>query len=146
MPSGVVDNTYYYANPAMPIATGDYGSGVILPSSEAHFFDFIQSHVYNNSSGINATFPSASSGIDFASGLLRTYGESPPSGSHNGFYYAGLSGPFSKYGTVPPVTDFSVFNPYIHHSGVGGNPLLIHYVSDYIVSSPYNPYSLARFV
>ncbi len=150
MPSGVVGDTYYYEHPAMPLASGEYGSGVILPSAEAHFFDFRQAHVYNNGSGINSIFPSvssfgeAASGLA-ASGLIQTYAESPSGASHSGFYYDGLSGPFSNYGTVPATTDFGIFNSYIHNSGIAGGPLLIPYISDYIIHPAYDPYSILRY-
>ncbi len=145
MPSGVVGDTYYYEHPAMPLASGEYGSGVILPSAEAHFFDFRQAHVYNNSDGINAIFPSVVSGVASESGLIQTYAESPSGASHSGFYYDGLSGPFSNYGTVPATTDFGIFNSYIHNSGIAGGPLLIPYISDYIIHPAYDPYSILRY-
>jgi hypothetical protein len=169
MPAGVVDDTYYYENPAMPLVSGDYGSGVILPSSEAHFYDFAQAHAHNYGSGINVAFPnpfSSNSADQFSedwwnvSGLLRTYPEEAVvkdekfwrghpvlsagdrGGGHSGvFYYVGLRGQFSNLGTVVPISDFNIFNQYIHHArDVNGSVTFIPYVSDYIVSVAYNPY------
>ena len=174
MPAGVVDDTYYYENPAMPLASGDYGSGVILPSSEAHFYDLAQAHAHNSGSGINAVFPNpagATSADKFsedwwnASGLLRTYPEEAVDkdtlfwrthpvlstgnlgDGHSGvFYYVGLRGQFSNLGTVVPVSDFNSFNSYIHHvHDANDAATFIPYVSDYTVSVAYNPYGPIRY-
>ena len=176
MPTGVVDDTYYYENPAMPLASGDYGSGVILPSSEAHFYDLAQAHAHNDGRGINAVFPNPSSSNSAdkfsedwwdVSGLLRTYPEEEPEkdeefwrthlvlsrgdpgGGHSGVcYYVGLRGQFSNLGIsgVVPVSDFNIFNQYIHHvSDINGVAIFIPYISDYTVSVAYNPYGSIRY-
>lgn len=174
MPAGVVDDTYYYENPAMPLASGDYGSGVILPSSEAHFYDLAQAHAHNDGRGINAVFPNplgVNSEDKFSedwwnvSGLLRTYPEEAvekdtlfwrthpvlsagdSGGGHSGvFYYVGLRGQFSNLGTVVPISDFNIFNQYIHHvRDVNGSVTSIPYTSDFTVSVAYNPYGLIQY-
>ena len=162
------DDTYHWNNPCLPLGEDQWGigSGVILPSSESNFFDFRQAHHYNNGSGINVYFPHPSDGkfsdeYWAASGLIKTDGEVPAenpdlnhwktygvltgasAAGHTGvFYYNGFEGKFNKHGTVPPTTDFNVFNPYVHHYDLDtGGPIFIPYVSDYIVSTAYVPYS-----
>jgi hypothetical protein len=176
------DDHYYYSNPSLPLPTGDYGSDVILPSAEAHFYDVSQAHAHNDGSGINVTFPNPSGdgkpGSKFSedwwnvSGLLRTYPEEvasldgkpvdkdtlfwrthpilsigDPGDGHTGtFYYVGLRGEFSNTGVVEPISDFNIFNHYIHHIlDSDGNVIFIPYVSDYIVSTGYVPYKSKRY-
>jgi hypothetical protein len=164
---------YYYSNPSLPLPTGDYGSGVILPSAEALFYDFRQAHTYHNGSGINVTFPNPSGKSESkfsedwwnVSGLLRTYpaesvdkdalfwrthpilSSGSLGGGHSGiFYYVGLRGEFSNSGSVEPVSDFNIFNHYIHHIRDSSDDVIfIPYVSDYIVSTGYVPYSVTRY-
>ena len=64
--------------PELPLTSGQkvqLPSG-LLPSGEANYFDFAQSH-NSNGSGINSMFPSPPSFIvtgDGQSGVYRTYG------------------------------------------------------------------------
>jgi hypothetical protein len=137
--------------------------------SQAH------AHNDGDGSGINVTFPNPSGdgqpGGKFSedwwnvSGLLRTYPAEEvdtdvlfwrthpvlsignPGGGHSGiFYYVGLRGNFSNTGVIEPISDFNIFNHYIHHIlDSDGNVIFIPYVSDYIVSNGYDPYSVTRY-
>ena len=122
----------------------------VLPSSEAHFFDTQQMHTNNDGSGINFSFPNPSDFTD-DSGLLRTYGpdiraeQEHQSGIFN---FNGLVSLFHTTGTVPAVTDFNIFNPFIlHEPQLKPNsktkelgPFFVPYVSDYIINDPFFPY------
>ena len=52
------DDTYHWNNPCLPLGEDQWGigSGVMLPSSAAHFYDTRQAHEYHNGSGIIVYF------------------------------------------------------------------------------------------
>ena len=125
----------------------------LLPLGEANFFDTSQLHVNNSNLGINQTFPSPDSfDIDQPgqSGLYVTNPENPDlvvgeNGSE--FQPVGLVSQFSNgYASLlNGITDFTIFNPYIHYYGIPAPgtsvsldssplPIRIPYISDYEVS------------
>jgi len=125
----------------------------MLPSGEANFFDAAQYHKHNGGDGINATFPSPDSfKVDQPgqSGLYVTNPENPDlvvgeNGSE--FEPNGLVNQFSNgYASrLNGITDFTIFNTYIHHYGIPAPattvnlnpppiPIRIPYISDYEVS------------
>ncbi|MDB4641265.1 hypothetical protein OAF28_01000 [Akkermansiaceae bacterium] len=125
----------------------------VLPSGEANFFDAAQYHKHNGGDGINATFPSPDSfKVDQPgqSGLYVTNPENPDlvvgeNGSE--FEPSGLVNQFSNgYASrLSGITDFTIFNPYIHYYAVPAPatsisldppplPIRIPYISDYEVS------------
>jgi hypothetical protein len=129
----------------------------IMPSSEMHFFDASQSHIFGQdlaiNTGINATFPSPP---DFQeeSGVLKTYGPSTHTLSDETkqtgvFHYNGLTGIFSNASTSKEnsITDFTIYNAYIHHERyqISDNKditVAIPYMSTFTVSIQYDPYGL----
>ena len=119
------------------------GSGQVLPSGESNFYDYSQDHSYNNGSGINVNFPSPSTFID-ASGTIRTYAPSGNVVDTSGIFAAsGLQTSFSNSmdAALSGITDFTIFNNYIHHTtGVNSLPVQIPYLSDYTISNGFNPY------
>lgn len=145
----------------LPLTSGQkqLPSGALLPSGEANFFDFSQSHENNSGSGINSLYPNPSGGIFTEeywniSGIYKTYPEN--SGltvvdTSGIFHYNGLSGVFSNGPQTRSsgINDFVIFNPYIHYySQVGVAPtfasaaIKIPFVSDYRIAYTFNPYSL----
>ena len=162
-----LDESFLKANPwnGAPRGVGVSGELIpVMPSSEAHFFDFSQSHeeiqkLANGPSGINFLFPYPSSLTPAiaetafstewwaVSGSLKTFGPDSgllikPNPDESGiFHFNGPSGLFSLTGIKPPKIDFKIFQPYIHH-GVPPEEdrLEIPFVSDYTISSPYYPY------
>lgn len=119
------------------------GSGQVLPSGESNFYDYSQDHSYNDGSGINVNFPSPSNFID-ASGTIRTYPSSGVAVETSGIFAAsGLQTSFSNSidAALSGITDFTIFNNYIHHTtGVNSLPVQIPYLSDYTISTGFNPY------
>lgn len=129
-------------------------SGALLPSGEAGFFDFRQDYSARNGQGINTDYPNpffSGSG----NGLIAT---SPPVSGHTtggvngigsgelGFLsYNNVSGLFSNAvgSLVSGITDFTIFNPYIHYygaqtrnvRGIETVPVAIPYLSDYTAIS-----------
>lgn len=98
-------------------------SGVI-PSGEANFYDFYQSHIYHKGSGINVYYPhpTGKTPLEFdpISGIIRTYP------SDNGKYsyaesgilnYSNLSSIFSNAIAISGnnIQSFNISNPYIHY-------------------------------
>lgn len=120
-------------------------SGAVLPSGEANYYDFSQSHEYHDGSGINATYPSPDTFVD-ESGVIKTYAPdgSPYEGS-SVFSIVANSGTFSNASgiNIQSITDFTIFNPYIHFlpDQTGSGEILIPYISDYNIAKPFNPYN-----
>ena len=56
-------------------------------------------------------------------------------------HYYGAVGRFSSAIFTNQITDFAIFNPYVHHETFRGKPIYIPYVSSYRVSSPHLAYS-----
>jgi len=127
-------------------------SGMLLPSGEASFYDLSQNHD-SDGSGINASFPNPtfSDGYWDESGIFKTYG--PNTGltvKQSGlFNYDGLSGVFSNGPATREsgITDFTLFNPYIHYQSrsTPNNisttvPVKIPFISDYTISITYDVY------
>ena len=144
----------------------------ILPSGEANFYDVRQTHF--KGSGINQPFPfpntltkdqfkyvSGNYPSDFSddywddSGVIRTYagsGEISVNALESGiFSKEGENSPFSNGNIIKQtqISDFAIFNGYIHHERFPGNStkdfdkkdlLIIPYISDYDVSIDWNPY------
>jgi len=121
------------------------GSGQVLPSGESNFYDYSQDHSYNDGSGINVNFPSPSNFID-ASGTIRTYAPSGNVIETSGIFAANeLKTSFSNSmdAALSGITDFTIFNDYIHHTtGVDSVSIQIPYLSDYTISSGFNPYGI----
>tara|TARA_R110002096_G_scaffold119004_2_gene257656 strand:- start:1598 stop:2002 length:405 start_codon:yes stop_codon:yes gene_type:complete len=121
------------------------GSGQVLPSGESNFYDYSQDHSYNDGSGINVNFPSPSNFID-ASGTIRTYAPSGNVIDTSGIFAAsGLKTSFSNSmdAALSGITDFTIFNKYIHHTtGVNSLPVQIPYLQDYTISNGFNPYGI----
>jgi len=140
--------------------------GMLLPSGEENFFDQSQDRSYHDGSGIDVPFPRSGwadpSGFG---GLLQTYptdsgiatsGENYI-GSGDIFNPYGLSGLFSNADpslVLSGITDFTIFNPYIHYYSQqasptavssGGLPVFIPYISDYTVSYPYDVYNTGNY-
>ena len=119
------------------------GSGQVLPSGESNFYDYSQDRSYNNGSGINVNFPSPSNFID-ASGTIRTYPPNVNVVETSGIFAAdNLKTAFSNSldTVLSGITDFTIFNNYIHHTtGVNNTPIQIPYLSDYTISTGFNPY------
>jgi len=120
-------------------------SGAVIPSGEANFYDLSQSHENAGSSGINATYPSPSTFVE-ESGALKTYRpEGSPTDTSSIFNYGTSGSQFSNAGTIDTysITDFSIFNDYIHYAtGINGEAIIIPYVSTYTISPPIEPYPL----
>lgn len=140
-------------------------SGALLPSGEANFFDFRQDRSYHGGSGINDPFPW--SGF-YGSGYTLLNGRPPASGDvASGINFIGsgqqgiltynnVSGLFSNAPAtlISGITDFTIFNPYIHYyptppqqnvNGPVSDPVLIPYISDYTVVSGFDIYSLINY-
>jgi len=130
-----------------PLTSGQKAlpSGAVFPSGEANFYDFSQSHEYNGTSGINATYPSTDT-FDPSGAALATYGADGTVADKSGiFNMEDLSSRFSNAnsGEFDTIDDFTTFNSYIHfQSGVGGTAAKIPYISTYNVSTIFDPYSL----
>jgi hypothetical protein len=133
-------------------------SGAVMPSGESVFYDFKQS-----AAPLNETFPSPN---DFAeeSGTLKTYprnttltqaGAQMPVaiGGITDSILApyGLSTPFSNSLSGGGITDFKIFNPYIHYYPDAGAPppmpgqepnvaVYITYALSYERASSWEPY------
>lgn len=156
--------------PLSPTARQQLVSGV-LPSGESNGFDFRQ-----HGSGINSPYPYPNqntpdelAGItksDFpdqfsdawwqASGALKTYG--PDEGTlvdserESGiFHFKQLLSGFSSTSGVGQsgITDFTIFNPYIHHqrlpaNATQGDLIEIPFVSTYRTSIDFNAYNGSR--
>lgn len=127
-------------------------SGALLPSGEANFFDFRQDRSNRNGQGIDTDYPNP-----FFAGSGRALLATNPTlsgiitsgliggGEQGIFSYNNLSGQFSNAvgSLVSGITDFTIFNPYIHYYGVQvrnvrGNeiiPVTIPYLSDYTATS-----------
>lgn len=163
--------------PLLPLSSGQQAPPVsgVLPSGEAHFFDYRQDRSVNptvrsdNGSGINYPFPHPNpdtpnqekflsrenpSGLDDkftkewwdASGILKTYPESPNSGFYDSAYKSTI---FSPTGDKVPfsngrdikftqIDDFAVFNHYVHHyrlNSPSAPPITIPYISQYFIST-----------
>ncbi len=138
--------------------------GALLPSGESNFFDYRQDYSARNGQGINTDYPSpffAGSG----NGLIAT---NPPisglttggvngigSGEQGFLTYNGVSGLFSNAvgSLVSGITDFTIFNPYIHYYGVPIRnvrgletmPVTIPYLSDYTVASGFDIYNSINY-
>ena len=96
-------------------------------------------------SGIYKTF-----GADYENVSIKDRQKPPPSI----FHFKELPGDedvtygeFSNTGIKPAVTDFYIFNTYMHHGHDYGDRFLaepfqleIPYVSDYLIATPYYPY------
>ena len=129
-------------------------SGALLPSGESNFFDFRQDYSVRNGQGINTDYPNPFFGGS-GNELLAT---NPPASGHTtggvngigsgelGFLsYNNVSGLFSNAvgSLVSGITDFTIFNPYIHYYGVQVRnvrgvetvPVTIPYLSDYTAIS-----------
>jgi len=156
---------YRYCDPATPLSEeflkANFVSGVVMPSSEAHFFDYSQHHENilgaNGPSGINFPFPSPSSVSAVAdspyspewwavSGLYKTFGadvDTTLNAEQTGiFHFDGSVGQFSNRGTKYVAIDFNLFQPFIHHGHDSQPPVyfVVPYVSDYVIATPYYPY------
>jgi hypothetical protein len=132
-------------------------SGALLPSGEANFFDFRQDYSVRNGQGINTDYPNpfftgsgsaliatkpSDSGID----RITTTGVNLIGSGEKGILtYNNVSGLFSNAvgSLVSGITDFTIFNPYIHYYGVQTRnvrgvetvPVTIPYLSDYTAIS-----------
>jgi hypothetical protein len=90
---------------------------IILPSSEANFFDTAQYH--SKGSGINASYPNPSgadkkmSGAYKPSGIYVTYSSSASSGDVAVFSSNELDTAFSNAEFI--INNFQSFNEYIHY-------------------------------
>ena len=137
-------------------------ASAIMPSSEMHFFDVSQSHIRQGTNhlsvneGINANYPDPSifytvdprtgetttvDGSEFfeESGILKTFPPDIESVEKSGvFHYNKLQGAFSNAPASrdDSITDFTIFNHYIHHHG----QVSIPYLSTYTATIMYNPY------
>lgn len=121
----------------------------VMPSSEMHFFDVSQSHKLNNNLGINAKYtdpsifrvedPRTGKTTEQESGVFKTY-ESDLEGIEKSgvFHYNKLQGAFSNAPITRyySITDFTIFNHYIHHHGQVSIPYLSTY-SATVLSNPY---------
>jgi len=153
---------YHYCNPATPLSEGflkeNFTSGVVMPSSEAHFFDYSQHRdvLSEQGSGLNWLFPSPSSVLAVSdvryspewwaeSGVYKTFGadvDTTLNVDQTGiFHFNGFVGQFTNSGTKDVAMDFNLFQPFVHH-GHDKDPKKteIPYVSDYIIATPYYPY------
>ena len=122
-------------------------SGMILPSGEANFYDFAQSHEYNSGSGINYPFGAGPDVPASDSGLLATYGpDGQPVDTKSVIAADKLNLPNSNAQDVvaDQITDFTIFNNYIHYDGTGSgnNAITIPFLSTYTLSSGFDPYSI----
>lgn len=184
-PIKVVKGKVEYDNPELPLDeaflkanpwNGDvHGVGIsgtltpVMPSSEAAFFDFTQSHAHiqhvaKGPSGINYFFPFPSSisqvaGSPFSdewwgvSGVFKTYPPDSglliqPNEDDSGiFHFNGQSGLFSLTGVKPPKIDFNLFSPFIHHGHDGNKEerTEVPFISDYTISLPRFPYPYGNF-
>lgn len=125
----------------------------ILPSGQENYFDTIQDPDNNAGFPINAFYPSpASNGTFTGTGLLATYaptgypqeiqyrlGQLKESGILN-FYELFSLFSNSQLAALYQVSDFNIFNPYVHYYSNESLPVLIPYVSDYEIVSPISPY------
>lgn len=129
--------------------------GMILPSGEDNFFDFRQDYSARNGQGINTDYPNpffGGSGNELLatnppdSGRGITGGVNGIGSGELGFLsYNNVSGLFSNAvgSLVSGITDFTIFNPYIHYYGVQTRnvrgvetvPVTIPYLSDYTAIS-----------
>lgn len=145
------------------------GPSGVLPSGEGGGFDFRQSginHPYpypNLNTPDEFAFPSGTTRADFpdqfssgwwnVSGVLKTYG--PDEGTlvdserESGiFHFNDLLSRFSNSQAVSgkQISDFTIFNPYIHHQRSPSNKddasvIEIPYLSTYDVSIDFNAYA-----
>ena len=128
--------------------------GVLLPSGESNFFDFRQDYSARNGQGINTDYPSPFFGgsgnaliaTNLPSSGLTTSGlNGVGSGELGLLAYSNVDSLFSNASAslVSGITDFTIFNSYIHYYGVAvrnvrGNevmPVTIPYLSDYVAIS-----------
>ena len=154
---------YHYCDPATPLSEEflkeNFTSGVVMPSSEANFFDYSQHQSVlsqKGPSGINWLFPSptavpAVSDARYSpewwaeSGVYKTFGadvDTTLNVHQTGiFHFDGFVGQFTNSGTKDVAMDFNLFQSFVHH-GHDENPkkTQIPYVSDYIIATPYYPY------
>jgi hypothetical protein len=132
-------------------------SGALLPSGESNFFDFRQDYSARNGQGINTDYPNpfftdsgrmfiATNPPDSGRNRHTTSGvNSIGSGELGMLTYNNVSGLFSNAvgSLVSGITDFTIFNPYIHHYGIQVRnvrgvetvPVTIPYLSDYTATS-----------
>lgn len=173
---------YFYCDPGLPLDEeyskanpwngAPFGVGVqrdqtpVMPSAEAHFFDYSQhrkniQELADGPSGINYLFPSPSSVSAIrdtpiaesqyspewwaVSGIYKTFGadvQVTTDPDQTGvFHFNNLKGQFSNTGTKDVAVDFNLFFPFVHHGNTTDPVLMvIPYVSDYIIAKPYFPY------
>lgn len=153
--------------PSLPLSAVQRAQGPsgVLPSGESGGFDLAQS-------GINAPFPypnentaedlafsDGATRADFpdqfsdgwwdASGTIRTYGPEEGQVAESGvFNFNELLSQFSNSQevSVNQITDFTIFNSYIHHQVLPANDekatkIEIPYLSTYSVSIDFDAYS-----
>ena len=111
-------------------------SVVLFPSGEMHFFDISQSGAGIVGSAINADFPHPDE-----SGIYKTHPADLDLVEKTGvFHYNNLERVFSNApeSRMVSITDFTIYNPYMHHEG----GVSIPYVSDATPVSITSPYGL----
>lgn len=167
---------YHYCDPAVPLNEAysksnpwngaSFGAGglgdqtPVMPSSEAHFFDYSQRFLVDadenllEGSGINSVLSPRSAVAEAkysaewwnASGVYQTFGADVDTSAINEdqsgiFHFDNLKGRFSVTGTKDVAADFNIFNPFIYHEDLKTEDKIeIPYVSDYLIATPYYPY------
>jgi hypothetical protein len=157
--------------PHLPLSGGQRAQGPsgVLPSGEGGGFDFRQSGINHpfpypyTDTPDEFAFPDGATRADFpdqfssgwwdASGSIRTYGPDEgtlvDSGRESGiFHFNDLLSQFSNADEASgnQITDFTIFNPYVHHQGLPANrnnppAIQIPYLSTYLTSIDFNAYS-----
>jgi hypothetical protein len=153
--------------PSLPLSQAQRAQGPsgVLPSGEGGGFDFAQSGINspfpypNENTPENLAFSDGATRADFpdqfdsdwwdVSGVIKTYGPEEGQLADSGvFNFNELLSQFSNSQEVSDqqITDFTIFNSYVHHQTLPANDrnstkIEIPYLSTYSVSIDFNAYS-----